>query len=100
MVTGIDMIRPPARFEESFEWLHAAAKSQTDLSDFGDPEYQSGLRVLLSAMDRDSTFSVSGREMTLTHLIGVLKARLYTEEGWRTNPEYRSVDIRPLVITA
>jgi len=33
-------------------------------------------------------------------LIGVLKARLHTEEGWKTNPEYRSVDIRPLVITA
>jgi hypothetical protein len=100
MVTDNDLMQAPARFEESFDWLHAAAKSQTGLSDFGDPEYQTGLRVLLSAMDRDSTFSASGREMTLTHLIGVLKARLHTEEGWKKNPEYRSVDIRPLVITA
>jgi hypothetical protein len=100
MVMGTDTMSAPARFRDSFDWLHAAARSETGLSDFGDPEYHKGLRVLLDAMDRDSTFSPSGREMTLTHLIGVLKARLHTEAGWKKNPDYRSVDIRPLVITA
>jgi hypothetical protein len=93
-------MQAPDRFEESFEWLHETAMAQAGLSDFGDPEYHVGLRLLLNAMDRDSTFSASGRQLTLTHLIGVLKARLHTEEGWKRNPSYRSVDIRPLVITA
>jgi hypothetical protein len=100
MVSGGGTIRAPTRFEDSFDWLHETAGSQTGLGDFGDSQYHAGMRVLLRAMDRDSTFSPSGREMTLTHLIGVLKARLHTEEGWKRNPEYRSVDIRPLVITA
>jgi hypothetical protein len=100
MVIANSIMQAPALFEDAFDWLHATAASQTGFRDFGDTDYHTGLRVLLRAMDRDSTFSPSGREMTLTHLIGVLKARLHTEEGWRKNPEYRSADIRPLVITA
>lgn len=89
----------PARFEECFEWLHEAAARATGLSDFGNPDYQTGLRVLLAAMDRDTAFSPTGREMTLTHLVSVLKARLHSEAGWAKNRAFASVAIRPLVIT-
>jgi len=100
MVSSLATSSAPARFEAAFDWLHATAVEQTNLDDFGDSRYHTGLRVLLDAMDRDSTFSENGRHLTLTHLIGVLKARLHTENGWKRNPGYRAVDIRPLVITA
>jgi len=93
------MASAPARFEECFGWLHSAAERATGLGDFGSPDYQEGLRVLLGAMDRDTAFSPTGREMTLTHLIVVLKARLHSEAGWAKNPTFASVPIRPLVIT-
>ena len=89
----------PERFEDCFEWLHAAASHDTGLRDFGSSDYHAGLQVLLRAMDRDSTFSSTGRELTLMHLRSVLKARLHSEEGWRKNPAYAAVTIRPLVIT-
>lgn len=100
MVSPLATASAPSRFEAAFDWLHATAVAQTNLDDFGDSRYHTGLRVLLEAMDRDSTFSENGRHLTLTHLIGVLKARLHTESGWKRNPGYRDVNIRPLVITA
>ena len=93
-------MQAPDNFIDSFDWLHTTASEQTGLSDFGPSDYETGLRILLDAMDRDCTFSKQGRDFTLTHLIGVLKSRLYSEEGWKRNPGYRNVDIRPLVITA
>jgi len=91
---------PFTTFTAASDWLHASAREQTGLEDFGDPRYQVGLDVLLDALDSGSAFSDMGRNTTLVHLIGVLKARLYTEAGWQRNPEYRSTVIRPLVITA
>jgi Sulfotransferase family len=89
----------PERFEDCFEWLHTTAARETGLRDFGSSDYHAGLQVLLRAMDSDSSFSSTGREMTLMHLVSVLKARLHTEEGFRKNPSYKSAVIRPLVIT-
>ena len=89
----------PERFEDCFEWLHTTAARETGLRDFGSSDYHAGLHVLLRAMDSDSSFSSTGREMTLMHLVSVLKARLHTEEGFRKNPSYKSAVIRPLVIT-
>ena len=93
-------MRAPARFEAAFDWLHSTAVEQTNLDDFGGSNYHTGLRVLLAAMDRDCTFSENGRHLTLKHLVGVLKARLHTENGWKRNQNYRGTTIRPLVITA
>ena len=100
MVTaGADGAPAPERLENCFEWLHAAAAREAGLRDFGGSDYHTGLQVLLGAMDRDSSFSPTGREMTLTHLVSVLKARLHSEEGWKKNPAYKAVTVRPLVIT-
>ena len=99
MVTATAVGAAPGRFEDCFEWLHQAAARETGLRDFGASDYHEGLQVLLRAMDMDSSFSPTGRELTLMHLASVLKARLHSEEGWRKNPGYRAVTIRPLVIT-
>jgi hypothetical protein len=80
--------------------LHEQARAETGLSDFGDTAYLEGLRVFLRALDTGPRFTEAGRAFTRGNIKGVLKARLHAQQGWKANPEYRSVRIaRPLVIT-
>ena len=95
-------MQPAERFADCADWLHAAAREKTGLSDFGPPDYRVGLTVLLDALDamaREGRLSAAGRSIVHGALIGTLVARLYTQEGWRRNPHYREVGIRrPLII--
>lgn len=90
----------PETFVETEEFLHAAASEATGgLTDFGDPDYLRGLRVLLQALDSDTAFSPQGREVIAGTLTGALSARLRTFHGLRESPRCRALTIRrPLVI--
>jgi len=92
----------PARPSDWFEPLHAAARAQSGLSDFGHTDYQAGMRVLLQSLDCRSSagqLAKTGGPYMFGMMVGALIARLYTEEGWRRHPAYRDVQIRrPLVI--
>ena len=71
----------PLRFADFEPALHAAARGETGLSDFGDPDYLPGLRRLIEAYAIDLPDDLATRqacfEMTLPGLIG----RLYSERG-------------------
>ena len=88
-------------FASMEEQLHASATQLTGgLADFGAPDYLSGLRVLLASMDAHMRCSDLGEQLAAGAIVGALKARLYTEHGWKQRPDHRRVEIRaPLVIT-
>jgi Sulfotransferase family len=80
------------------EMLHRAAEQATGLSDFGDDDYRTGLRVLLESCRRsgvdDPLQSLAG-QMTMGALVG----RLVAERGWKDCPEWETVrPNRPIVI--
>ena len=91
--------RVPLRFADFEPALHAAARSATGFSDFGDPDYLVGLRRLIEAyavdLPDDPATHKACFEMTLPGLIG----RLYSERGWAQQPECLEASIaRPLII--
>ncbi|MBV8854558.1 MAG: sulfotransferase, partial [Sinobacteraceae bacterium] len=90
-----------ARFSELQDELHASATRITGLADFGVArDYLPGLQQLLRAFDTDCRFSAGGRQFAYGTVLGTLIARLYTQEGWKRQPQYRQIAIsRPLVIT-
>jgi hypothetical protein len=88
------------RFEDLETELHRAAVEATGREDFGDPEYLSGLRMLLRAFDTDPQLTESGRQFAYGTVLGTLTARLHTQHGWSQHPETLQQPIeRPLVIT-
>lgn len=91
----------PAHFQGAEGQLHAAASAATGLTDFGDTaDYLPGLHQLLMALDSNGpAFKASGREFTWNTLVGVLIARLLTEQGWKDYPHSLQQPIRrPLII--
>ncbi len=87
-------------FRQSEERFHQAARQATGFDDFGDADYQEGLRALLGSLDDESELSALGVPVIEGMIIGALKGRLHSEQGWAAHPEYREVSIeRPLVIT-
>ncbi|TLX70626.1 sulfotransferase [Pseudomonas nicosulfuronedens] len=90
----------PARFTGSEALLHESASLATGLEDFGRDDYLDGLGVLLKALDTDLQPTAMGREIAWGMLVGVMSARLHTQEGWRRRPDCLGHHIRrPLVIT-
>jgi hypothetical protein len=82
--------------------LHAAARRQTGLTDFGATEaYQPGLDTLLRAIDTDGVrFDAGGADRIFAMIADTLAARLHAEAGWRARPDCGDYPIRrPLVIT-
>ena len=91
---------PHPSFANREQELHAAASKATGLDDFGDPDYQIGLRALLAAIDSDMVLTEAGRHVAYGTVFGALTARLQVQEGWRRHPEVRGNTVRrPLVIT-
>lgn len=88
------------KFIDTELFLHESAISATDgLTDFGDPSYLTGLRVLLQALDSDTRFSDQGRAIIVGSLVGALAARLRAEKGFKDRPDCLHKKIqRPLVI--
>ena len=81
-------------FVESMESLHDAARKAAGADDFGDPTYLEGLRVLLTAYDRESRLNETGRTMVQQQLIGILKNRLVAQRFWTANPAILRTEIR------
>ena len=92
---------PSPSFIDMEAELHAAAVKMTGgLTDFGAPDYLTGLRQLLSAYDTDPQLSSLGREFAMGGIVTTLAARLRAERGWHERPECLRTPIRaPLVIT-
>ena len=82
--------------------MAAASEAVGGLSDFGDLEtFITGLNKLLAALDDDRpNFSDDGYQYTYKTIVGVLIARLLTEQGWKDRPDCLEHEIKqPLVIT-
>jgi hypothetical protein len=83
----------------SEEGLLAEARARTGLSDFGDPCFREGLRVLLDTYE-GAGLSPGGRKRTRRRLLQLLATRLRVEAGWRRHPEIRARAIRrPVYLT-
>jgi hypothetical protein len=84
-----------------FEPLHEIAREQTGLSDFGaDTNYQTGLRVLLEALDEYCDLSEMGQYASPLKFVHMLKQRLLAEQAFKDKPDILQNDIsRPLFIT-
>lgn len=90
------------RFRDAEAILHEQAAAATGLSDFGPrEEYGEGLRVLLDAIDRETTFgSDANRQRIFDSIRETLMGRLYSQQGWRESPACLAHPIRaPLMIT-
>lgn len=90
----------PGRFEDLEDELHQAAVAATGLEDFGEPDYLTGLRVLLRAFDTDPQLTPIGRQFAYGTVLGTLTARLHTQQGWSQHREVLRQRLeKPLVIT-
>jgi hypothetical protein len=86
------------RFDE--EELLAEARAATGLSDFGDPAFREGLRVLLETYDRGAGFDARGRRRFRRRVVQLLATRLRVEEAWKRHPEALAREIRsPVYLT-
>jgi|KBSSwiStaDraftv2_1062776.scaffolds.fasta_scaffold15601_3 hypothetical protein len=84
---------------ERFDALHAAASAATGRTDFGDPRYHDGLRVLLRALDANPPATPVAEASATGLIVGALAGRLTTEAGWAQNPQALAERIeRPLIV--
>jgi hypothetical protein len=79
--------------------LHAQARAETGLDDFGDDGYLVPLRVLLGAYRDEAGFSAMGRVTIHTQLLQLLKNRLLIEDLIARHPEILDERVeRPIII--
>lgn len=79
--------------------LREFAVALAGVDDFGDIEFEEGLRVLLRSLDDDAELSANGRQMLAGMVVTALAGRLLAEAALQANPEHRGVDLgAPLVI--
>jgi NADP-dependent 3-hydroxy acid dehydrogenase YdfG len=80
--------------------LQASARRITGLTDFGPDDYTDGLQVLLASYARDAGLTPLGAKATRALLRGALVARLLSEAGWRSHPDWAAVPVeRPVFVT-
>lgn len=87
-------------------WLHLdaddllrRARAQTGLDDFGGESFQTPLRILTDALERDGGLHAFGRFAHRTQLLGLLVTRLRLEDLLRRRPEILAEPIeKPIVI--
>lgn len=78
--------------------LQALARRYTGLQDFGDPGFESGLAVLLDALENEAQLSSLGRCVAFFNLLNLLAVRLRLVEAGARSADTPAVR-RPLVIT-
>lgn len=82
------------RVDELIARLHDQAQAATRLSDFGDTDYEDGLRQLVDSLAAIPDIGDDAVATLATQLIlGILVARLRTEEQWRRHPDCLRVDL-------
>ena len=90
----------PKKFADAEDQLHDMAAAEVGFNDFGDEYYLTGLRVLLNSIDTDIKLDEVHRQRVFGMVLGALTSRLYSQKGWRENPECLQTEIhRPLIIT-
>ena len=88
--------RPLAACEEA---LHAAARRDSGLEDFGADPYREGLRRLLESWDADAGLSPAGRAAALEVARAALVGRLHSQAAWKRHPECLAHEVRrPLFV--
>lgn len=88
-----------ARIPLTVESLLATARERTKLSDFGDPEFLVGLRILLGDLERHGNLSFLGRFLAQQNVLRMLCNRLRIADDLKRHPEILDVPIeRPLFI--
>ncbi len=84
----------------TYDDLHASASKMTGLTDFGDPVYEEGLRLLLDDYASVSGLTGEGNYMQRTFLRGALVGRLLTVNALTHFPGFSDVPIeRPIFVT-
>lgn len=80
--------------------LQQEAMKQSGLSDFGDPRYEEGLRVLVQSAEEDANLHPLGRIIYKSIITEKLVQRLKWVDAQKTNPEWFTQRIiPPLIIT-
>ena len=80
--------------------LHASASRITGLADFGPDDYTDGLDVLLESYARDAGLTPAGEKAARALLRGALVARLLSEAGWQSHPDWAAMPVeRPVFVT-
>lgn len=73
--------------------LEEQARSQTGLSDFGDPFYREGLERLVDSINAEADFNEMGEVIASAMLLNLLTSRLKIEETYRLHPEIEDEEI-------
>jgi hypothetical protein len=82
------------------EDLHASAMRLTGLSDFGPPDYLTGLQTLLESYHTEAALTPLGNKVMRAFLRGALVARSLSEASWAAHREHADVAItRPIFVT-
>lgn len=92
LVEGI--ARGAVGFAEAEQALHDAAAVGAGVPDFGGEAYRAGLRVLLSAYDREARLTSDGRARVANEIIGVLRNRLAVQRALGTPSDPMATPIR------
>lgn len=77
-------------FSEKFDDLHRLAEKRTGLTDFGSPDYEERLRLVLSDLDRHGAYSKLGRRAVLAQMTINLTARLIAQKSLTDHPELQT----------
>lgn len=84
----------------TYDDLHESATRMTGLTDFGDPIYEEGLRLLLDDYSSVAGLTGEGNYMQRTFLRGALVGRLLTVAALSRFPSFVDVPIeRPIFVT-
>ncbi len=79
--------------------LMESARTSTGLDDFGRPEFERGLRLLVDTYRGEARLNPFGRWMVRQELLGILSSRLSVVAAWKRQPEVLKSEVRrPLFI--
>ncbi len=79
--------------------LLAAARSRTNLEDFGEAPLEAPLSELCRSMNEEIDLHALGRSYARQQLLGLLSTRLRLVDLWRRHPEILDIPIeRPIII--
>ena len=86
-------------FSEQFDRLHERARRRTGLDDFGSPEYEQRLSLVLSDLDSHGAYSPMGAQAVLAQIAMNLTARLVAQKSLKDFPDLQNARIeKPVFI--
>ncbi len=72
---------------DHIDQLLAQARQQTNLTNFGSDEFYEGLRILVTALDREARLNATGSAATDAQIVMLLANRLQIEDWYTRHPE-------------